>query len=296
MKKLNQNKTPYLDALKKYVSADVLPLDVPGHHMGNVSNKLKSFLGDQVYRSDVNAPIGLDNLANPHSVLKEAEDLFAEFAHADHSFFLINGTSSGILAMIMSVCAANDSIILPRNVHKSIISALILSGASPVYIMPKIDAALEIANQPSVDDYIKAMQRYPTAKAVFVINPTYFGAVSDLKRIVDEAHSRGMKVLVDEAHGAHYYFDKKGYATKGFHIVDNSSYYTDKKGKLAVGFKKIGKDKYYFGRKGRMAKGLREIDKHLYYFGKDGKMVTGKMKIGDKTYYFRRNGRLKYAK
>ena len=210
MSKLDQNKTPYLDALKKYLSEDVLPLDVPGHHMGNVPNKLKSFIGGELYRADINAPIGMDNLANPHAVLLEAEKLMADFCNADKSFFLINGTSSGILAMIMTTCKANDKIILPRNVHKSIVSALILSGASPVYVAPKLDAELEIANQPTVDDYVKAMQRYPSAKAVFVINPTYFGAVTDLKRIVKEAHERGMVVLVDEAHGAHYYFDKTG--------------------------------------------------------------------------------------
>ena len=210
MSKLDQNKTPYLDALKKYVSKDVLPLDVPGHHMGNVANKFKSFIGEELYRCDINAPIGMDNLANPTGVLKEAEKLMADFCRADDAFFLINGTSSGILAMIMASCYANQKIIIPRNVHKSIVSALILSGASPVYIMPKLDAELEIANQPSVDDYINAMHRYPTARAVFVINPTYFGAVGDLKRIVKEAHKRGMVVLVDEAHGAHYYFDKQG--------------------------------------------------------------------------------------
>ena len=210
MSKLNQNKTPYLDALKKYVSEDVLPFDVPGHHMGNVQNKFKSFIGDQLYRCDINAPIGMDNLANPQGVLLESEKLMADFCHADHAFFLINGTSSGILAMIMAVCKANQKIIVPRNVHKSIVSALILSGASPVYIMPKLDTELEIANQPTVEAYINAMHRYPTAKAVFVINPTYFGAVGDLKRIVKEAHARGMAVLVDEAHGAHYYFDNKG--------------------------------------------------------------------------------------
>ncbi|HBF68861.1 MAG TPA: agmatine deiminase [Firmicutes bacterium] len=210
MKKINQNSTPYLDALKKYVNSNIAPFDVPGHHMGNVPNKLKSFLGDMVFKADVNAPIGMDNLANPHGVLKEAEDLMAEFCHADDAYFLINGTSSGIIAMIMTSCKANERIIMPRNVHKSIISALILSGAVPVYVAPKLDTELEIANQPTVDDYIKAMQRYPASKAVFVINPTYFGAVNDLKRIVDEAHSRGMVVLVDEAHGAHYYFDKQG--------------------------------------------------------------------------------------
>ena len=210
MAKLDQTKTPYLDALKTYISRDTAQLDVPGHQQGNVSNKLKDFLGQQVYKCDVNAPIGMDNLANPHACLEEAEKLFADFAGADHSFFLINGTSSGIIAMIMAACHANDKIILPRNVHKSIVSALILSGASPVYIMPKIDADLEIANQPTVEEYINAMHRYPSAKAIFVINPTYFGAVNDLKRLVEEAHKRGIAVLVDEAHGAHYYFDEKG--------------------------------------------------------------------------------------
>lgn len=210
MSRFDQSKTPYLDALKKYTSEDVLPLDVPGHHMGNVDNDLKSFLGQPLYRADVNAPLGMDNLANPQGVLLEAEKYMAEFCHADHSFFLINGTSSGILAMIMTVCRANDRIILPRNVHKSIISALILSGACPIYVAPRLDSELEIANQPSVDDYVKAMQKYPSAKAIFVINPTYFGAVNDLKRLVDEAHSRGIAVLVDEAHGAHYYFDNNG--------------------------------------------------------------------------------------
>ena len=210
MKKLDQNKTPYLDALITYVNSGMTPFDVPGHHMGGVENKLKTFLGDELYKSDINAPYGMDNLFHPHGVINDAQELMADFTHADHAYFLINGTSSGILTMIMSFCKANDTIILPRNVHKSIASALILSGAIPAYIMPVLDTELEIANQPTVDDYIKAMQKYPSAKAVFVINPTYFGAVTDLKRIVEEAHSRGMAVLVDEAHGAHYYFDKNG--------------------------------------------------------------------------------------
>ena len=209
----NQKRTPYLDALKSYIDRNTAQLDVPGHQQGNVANDFKDFIGPNVYKCDINAPIGMDNLANPHACLQEAEQLFADFAGADHSFFLINGTSSGIIAMIMAACHANDKIILPRNVHKSIVSALILSGASPIYIMPKIDSDLEIANQPTVDEYINAMHRFPSAKAIFVINPTYFGAVNDLKRLVDEAHARGIAVLVDEAHGAHYYFDDKGPAS-----------------------------------------------------------------------------------
>ncbi|MFA5421642.1 MAG: agmatine deiminase [Bacilli bacterium] len=208
--KYDQNQTPYLEALEKYVNEKISPFDVPGHHMGNVENRLKDFLGAKTFRSDVNSPIGLDSLPHPTGVIKQAQDLMADFAGADHSFFLINGTTSGIIAMIMSVCKAKDKIILPRNVHKSIISALVLSGSIPIYVMPKIDRQLEIANQPAVDDYKRAILRYPSAKAVLVINPTYFGAVANLKEITEFAHKHNMVVLVDEAHGAHYYFSKNG--------------------------------------------------------------------------------------
>ena len=199
-----------MDALIKYVGEKISPFDVPGHHMGSVENRLKDFLGATTFRSDVNAPIGLDSLPHPTGVIEQAQDLMSDFAGADHSFFLINGTTSGIIAMIMSVCRAKDKIILPRNVHKSIISALVLSGSIPIYVMPKIDRQLEIANQPSIDDYKRAIIRYPGAKAVLVINPTYFGAVADLKSIAEFAHAHNMVVLADEAHGAHYYFNENG--------------------------------------------------------------------------------------
>ncbi|MBQ2052688.1 MAG: aminotransferase class I/II-fold pyridoxal phosphate-dependent enzyme, partial [Bacilli bacterium] len=206
MDELAQKKAPYIEALKKYIAEDVSPFDVPGHHMGNVENAFTKFLGHDVYRADVNAPVGMDNLANPRGVILESEKLMAEACGADEAFFLINGTTSGILAMLLTAVRAGEKILLPRNVHKSVINGLILSGAVPEYIMPEIDNDLEIANQPSVEDFKKAIVRYPSAKAVFVINPTYFGAVTDLKEIVDFAHAHNMAVLVDEAHGAHYYF------------------------------------------------------------------------------------------
>ncbi len=209
MAKMNQNKTPFVERVKEYISEDVVPFDVPGHHMGNVNNQATELLGHQTYRADINAPIGLDNLAKPHGVILEAEKLLADATGADEGFFLIDGTSSGIIAMIMSACKAGEKIILPRNVHKSVINALILSGAVPVYIMPEIDTDLEIANQPTLDDWKKAILRHPSAKAVFVIHPTYFGSVSDLKEIVAFAHAHKMVVLCDEAHGAHYYFKDK---------------------------------------------------------------------------------------
>lgn len=208
--KLDQKKTPFIDAIKKYIAEDVTPFDVPGHHMGNIDNAATELFGHQVYRCDLNAPIGLDNLANPKGVVLQAEELMADACNADDAFFLIDGTSSGIIAMIMTACKAGDKIILPRNVHKSIVNGLILSGAVPEYVMPEIDDDLEIANQPSLEDFKKAILHYPSAKAVFVINPTYFGSVSNLKEIVEFAHEHHMAVICDEAHGAHYYFHAEG--------------------------------------------------------------------------------------
>ena len=139
MGNFDQSKAPYVDALRAYAKQDIVPFDVPGHHMGNIHNPAVDLLGREIYRLDVNAPIGLDNLSHPHGVVKEAEAYFAEATGADHAFFLINGTSSGIIAMILTACRAGERIILPRNIHKSIINALMLSGAVPVYIMHEID-------------------------------------------------------------------------------------------------------------------------------------------------------------
>jgi len=206
----DQTKTPYFDEMKTYCTLDHVPLDVPGHHMGCQEDELKEFLGPLVYRFDANSPKCIDNLNHPSGTLKEAMELMADAYDAKEAYFLINGTSSGILAMVLATCGDNDKIILPRNVHKSAIGALTLSGAYPVFINPMFDSELGIANQPSYEDYEKAILENPDAKAVFVINATYFGVVADLKRIVELAHKHNMYCIVDEAHGAHFNFDNDG--------------------------------------------------------------------------------------
>ncbi len=209
MKDERQYKTPYFSKLKAYALSNVTPFDVPGHKLGKVKNDLMDFTGAPMFMLDANAPLGLDTLGKPHGVIKEAEKLMASACGADKSYFLTNGTSVGILAMIMSACRANDKIILPRNVHKSVINALILSGAMPIFVKPDIDIELGIANGVFFENYVEAITNHPDAKAVFVINPTYFGIASDLVRITEYAHDNDMMVLVDEAHGAQFYFSDK---------------------------------------------------------------------------------------
>lgn len=201
-----QNRAPLFEALKDYHSRDVIPFDVPGHKHGAGLPELAEYVGKKVLEIDVNAMECLDNICNPIGVIKEAEELAAQAYGATHAFFLVNGTTSGVQAMIMAACRPGDKIILPRNAHKSAVAGLILSGAVPIYIQPEINEDLGIAMGVSVDSVKQAMDQYPDARAIFIIHPTYYGAVSDLASIIKLAREYEMAVLADEAHGAHFPF------------------------------------------------------------------------------------------
>ena len=140
---------------------------------------------------------------------KQAQDLAAKAFDADYTFFSVQGTSGAIMAMVLSVCGPGDKIIVPRNIHKSVTTALIFAGAIPVFIHPELDKKLGIAHGITPEAVEKALQRHPDAKGVFVINPTYFGIAADLERIVQIAHNHNVPVLVDEAHGVHIHFHEQ---------------------------------------------------------------------------------------
>ncbi len=206
---LNQGLTPLFDAVKKYISDNVTAFHVPGHKHGRGICELTGFLGEPALNMDVNGMDDLDYYNNPTNVIKEAQNLLADAFGAKHAFFLVNGTSGGIQTMIMSVCKPGDKIIIPRNIHKSIINGMILGGVNPVYIQPEIDERLGIANGVTTHKVKEAILSNPEAKAVFLINPTYYGVTSDLKTIVDITHKYNMLTLVDEAHGTHMYFHEE---------------------------------------------------------------------------------------
>ncbi|WP_162146957.1 aminotransferase class I/II-fold pyridoxal phosphate-dependent enzyme [Acholeplasma granularum] len=209
MAKLDQKKTPFFDKIKAYGKSGTTPLDVPGHKLGSIHNEFREYLGTNAFLLDANAPRGLDNLSKPKGVIKEAQALAADAFGADHAYFLLNGTSQGIMAMIMASVRAKEKIIIPRNVHKSAINGLILSGAMPIFMKPYIDTELGIANGIDIDELKETIEEHPDAKAIFVINPTYFGVASNLKEIVKIAHEHNMLVLCDEAHGSHFIFNDK---------------------------------------------------------------------------------------
>ena len=206
MTRLDQNRTPLFNAVKRYVEDRVVQFHVPGHKQGRGIPELREYIGERTLQMDANGMEDLDFANNPTGVIYESEKLLAHAYGAQDAFFLVNGTTAGVQAMILSACDPGDKIIMPRNAHKSTIGGIILSGAVPVYIQPEINKKLGIAMGITEESLKKAIKENPHAKAVFIINPTYYGIASDLKSIVRIAHRHGMVVLVDEAHGAHMRF------------------------------------------------------------------------------------------
>ncbi len=205
---MDQTRTPLLDALEELRNDRIVPFDVPGHKRGRGNKLLTEFLGERCMSVDVNSMKSLDNLCHPVSVIREAEMLAAEAFGAAHAFFMVGGTTSAVQAMILSTLKAGDKIILPRNVHQSVINAMVLCGAIPVYVNPETDARLGIALGMTYTAVEQAVAATPDARAILVNNPTYYGICSDIKRITALAHSHGMRMLADEAHGTHLYFGK----------------------------------------------------------------------------------------
>ena len=206
MNKTIQERAPIYEALKKYKLNRVVPFDVPGHKGGRGNQELTDFLGESCMKVDVNSSKPLDNLCHPVSVIKEASEIAADAFGATHTFFIVGGTTASVQAMVMAACKAGEKIIMPRNVHRSAINALVVCGAIPVYVNPGVNKELGIPLGMSLEDVKEAILKNPDAKAVLVNNPTYYGVCSNLKEITKLAHEHGMLVLVDEAHGAHFYF------------------------------------------------------------------------------------------
>jgi arginine decarboxylase len=208
--KLPQHETPLFTGLINHAKKNPIQFHIPGHKKGaGIDSEFKNFIGEHALSIDLINIGPLDDLHAPKGIIKQAQDLAAEAFGADYTFFSVQGTSGVIMTMIMAVCGPGDKIIVPRNVHKSIMSAIVFSGAIPIFIHPEIDKNLGFSHGITTDAVETALEQHPDAKAVLVINPTYFGVSGNLKKIVEIAHSYDIPVLVDEAHGAHIHFHEE---------------------------------------------------------------------------------------
>lgn len=204
----NQERMPFVEALESYKEQHFVPFHTPGHKIGvEAPQLLKAWMGPAL-PYDLGVMYALDDLHEPEGELKEAQDLTAELYDADYCWFSINGTTALIEAMIMGVVGPDETIIIPREAHRSVISGLVLSGAKPVYMDCQFDEQWGIPLGASLEDAVRTMEEHPEAKAILLVYPNYYGVGVDIVNIVKEAHKRGMVVLVDEAHGPHLPFSE----------------------------------------------------------------------------------------
>ena len=203
----SQAKTPLVDALRLCANQPHAPFYTPGHKRGaGISQPLVDLLGRGVFRADLTELAELDSLFAPVGVIQEAQELAAEAFGADRTWFLVNGSTSGIIAAVLATCGMGDKIILPRNAHSCAIAALILSGAIPIFVVPEYDPILDIAHSITPLAVADALKQHPDAKAVMMLYPTYYGVCGDVAAIASLAHQYNIPLIVDEAHGAHFAF------------------------------------------------------------------------------------------
>ncbi|MDJ0705709.1 MAG: aminotransferase class I/II-fold pyridoxal phosphate-dependent enzyme [Leptolyngbyaceae cyanobacterium MO_188.B28] len=203
----SQEATPLLDALSLCANRQNAAFYTPGHKRGQgISPAIATLIGDTAFRADLPELPELDNLFNPQGVIQQAQALAAEAFGSEQTWFLANGSTCGIEAAVLAVCNPGDSIILPRNVHQSMISALILSGASPIFVQPDYDLSSGLAHGVSPAAIAHALTHYPSAKAIMIVSPTYHGVCPNVAAIAQLAHQHHIPLLVDEAHGPHFAF------------------------------------------------------------------------------------------
>lgn len=201
---MNQNQIPLYEALIQFKDKKPLSLHVPGHKNGlNFPEQAQSGFSD-VLSIDVTELTGLDDLHSPFECIDEAQQLLADVYRVKKSYFLINGSTVGNLAMILSCCEEHDIVLVQRNCHKSIINGLKLAGVNPVFLEPWIDELYGVPVGVQHEVIKRAIERYPEAKALILTHPNYYGMGLDLKESILCAHAHKIPVLVDEAHGAHF--------------------------------------------------------------------------------------------
>lgn len=199
----SQNEAPLVTALRRHGRGERLSFHTPGHK-GRPDWNLAC---DPAW--DVTELPGLDDLHAPSGPIAEAQELCARLYGADHSFFLVNGSTVGMQALCLAALNPGDEVILPRHVHRSAVAGLVLSGAVPRWIPSRWEESLHVPYGPAPEDLERLIRECPQARAVFLVNPNYQGFCPESGELIAQARAAGMLVLADEAHGSHLGFSDK---------------------------------------------------------------------------------------
>jgi arginine decarboxylase len=203
----DQHETPYLDAALSHRAAGFTPFHTPGHKLGKgAPSRLRELLGEPCLQADVPMAGGIEDTRESTHLVRLAEDYAAEAWGAERSWFLVNGSTSGMHALVLTLCGPGETVIVPRNAHKSMLAGLIFSGATPVYMEPEVDLQWGIPLNVTAADAQRALTAHPQARALFVTSPTYSGLGADLVAIAKVAHAAGIPFVTDQAWGPHLRF------------------------------------------------------------------------------------------
>lgn len=206
---MEQRKIPLLEAVENLINTNPAYFRIPGHRLNRgMSSRWTDKVGDSIFSYDVTETPYTDDLHAPEGAIREAQQLLSRLYGADESFFLVNGTTCGNEAMIISAAFEGQKLMVARNAHKSAMMGLVLSGAEPVYVMPEVITHWGLQGVISPEQVSACFKEHPDCKALFLVNPSYYGICSDLKRIADICHENNALLLVDEAHGGHLYFSQ----------------------------------------------------------------------------------------
>ncbi|WHY67157.1 aminotransferase class I/II-fold pyridoxal phosphate-dependent enzyme [Neobacillus sp. SuZ13] len=199
----NQSKIPLYDALIQHINKRPVSFHVPGHKYGEVLQPEAHRYFQKILKIDATELSGLDDLHSPEGAILEAESLLANLYHTRKSYFLVNGSTVGNLAMIMAACEEGAKVLVQRNCHKSILNGLSLAKADPIFVEPEFNHEWKIPSGIGLETVKESIKLYPDAKALILTYPNYYGLGYALQEIINEAHRHNIPVLVDEAHGPH---------------------------------------------------------------------------------------------
>jgi arginine/lysine/ornithine decarboxylase len=199
---MQQTRRPLVEALKRCAGKGLTAFHTPGHLQGKAAPPaLRQWWGRPVFEADLTEVPGLDDLHAPSGAIRKAQDLAADLAGAGRTFFLVNGSTAGIHAMLLACAGPGDKVILPRTVHRAVVAALVLSGAEPVFLPVRRLDDFDIPLPPPEAVYRESLVRNPDARALFTVYPDYYGVAVDLAALAGVAHEHGLPLLADAAHG-----------------------------------------------------------------------------------------------
>jgi arginine decarboxylase len=198
---------PVLEAVQAYGNRGDVSFTPPGHKQGRGADpRVLAVLGKRAFAADMLVFEGLDDRRSTGQIVERAQDLMADAVRAGQAFFSTGGSSLSIRSALLSVVGNGEKLVVGRNVHKSVVAGMILTGASPVWVEPNFDSTLGLAHSPSVEAYRQRLSEHPDARGVLVTSPTPYGACADLTGIADACHHYSVPLIIDHAWGAHLPF------------------------------------------------------------------------------------------